>query len=358
VGKFGELNRLAMPAGPSLASVSASTMPALGSGSVTLGLWDRRARRWKTQDDERPASLFGECFLLHTRSGPVAVYRASPAGGTELPPVLLIHGVGVATSAFEVAPLYEHLQMYRAVYAMELPGFGRSSRVARDHTPDLMVEAIIDVAEAIRDLHRGVALDAVAQTLSCEFLARAALESPLSFRSLALVSPTGMGKRPDSQAGLLKAKWAKATQALWSQLLGIEMLAGTLFGLLSHPRMVRRALAQAWGTSLIDPDLLDHAVLACQGPEAHRAPVSYLSGKLFSQDAYRQYAALTLPVWLAHGVRGGSLAYHGKARLMAAPNWKSQVFPSGAYPHFEVRRDFCSAYDRYLGWTALFEPMP
>ena len=76
-----------------------------------------------------------------------------------------------------------------------------------------------------------------------------------------------------------------------------------------------------------------------------------------AQPAYRHYAALTLPVWLAHGVRGDSIDYHGKARLIAAPNWKAQVFPSGAYPHFEVRREFCAAYDRFLGWTALFEPM-
>ena len=52
------------------------------------------------------------------------------------------------------------------------------------------------VYEAVRVLaSAGEPVDALAASLGCELLARAAAETPASFRSLALVSPTGLSGR-------------------------------------------------------------------------------------------------------------------------------------------------------------------
>jgi pimeloyl-ACP methyl ester carboxylesterase len=44
------------------------------------------------------------------------------------PPLLLVHSINAAGSAYEVKPLYEHYARSRTVYALDLPGFGFSDR--------------------------------------------------------------------------------------------------------------------------------------------------------------------------------------------------------------------------------------
>ena len=58
-----------------------------------------------------------------------------------------------------------------------------------------MTDAVHLVVREIRRRHGGRPVDALAVSLSCEYLARAAVEDPASFRSLALVSPSGFAAR-------------------------------------------------------------------------------------------------------------------------------------------------------------------
>jgi pimeloyl-ACP methyl ester carboxylesterase len=315
--------------------------------SVAPAEWSGLGEAWVAGPDSLPAALPGACFSLHTPVGRVAVYRAGPEGGSMLPPLLLIHGVNAAASSYEVRPLFSRYRAHRVVYALDLPGFGRSARVKRAYTPAMMVDAVLAVAEAIRQVHGGVAVDALGLSLGCEFLARASLEAPLTFRSLALVSPTGMGGRhprkgpPQSHMGVPGLR----------QVLSVPLWSQALYRGITHPRMIRHFLRRAWGAPGVDRGLLDYSIESAQQPGARYAVMSFLSGELFSGDAFRLYCALTLPVWLAHGIRGEFVDYRGKARLSVAPNWRVQVFPSGALPHFEARQAFCSAYDRFLDWA-------
>ena len=54
-----------------------------------------------------------------------------------------------------------------------------------------MTDAIVALVEQIHACCGTAPVDALAASLSCEFLARAAMERPTYFRKLALVSPTG-----------------------------------------------------------------------------------------------------------------------------------------------------------------------
>ena len=60
---------------------------------------------------------------LDTAAGRVSFYQAGPPEGR---PLLLIHSVNAAASAYEVRPLFEHYKAFRPVYALELPGYGFS----------------------------------------------------------------------------------------------------------------------------------------------------------------------------------------------------------------------------------------
>lgn len=89
-------------------------------------------------------------------------------------------------------------------------------------------------------------------------------------------------------------------------------------------------------------------VLTARQPGAEHAPLHFLSGGLFSADIHTVYRALTLPVWMSHGVRGDFTDYRGKAIVQDRSNWRFSVFQTGALPQFECLGAFCAEYDQFL----------
>ena len=260
------------------------------------------------------------------------------------PPLLLVHSVNAAASAAEVRPLYDHCRKLRTVFAIELPGFGQSDRSDRPYTPRLMTDALHDVAAQIRKRCGSAPLDAMALSLSCEFLARAAMEQPARWGRLALVSPTGFkGQRtwrgaPGStraMPGLHRA----LTVPFWSQ---------ALFAALTRPAVVRYFLQRTWGGKGIDEALWASSVACAAEPGARHAPLHFLSGGLFSADISNVYEALTQPVWVSHGVRGDFTDYRGLSLVHERPNWRVTVYETGALPYFEVPERFMPTFDEFM----------
>jgi pimeloyl-ACP methyl ester carboxylesterase len=112
-------------------------------------------------------------------AGRLSYYVAGPPRNGPSIPLLLLHSINAAGSAYEVKPLFERYQLRRTVYALDLPGFGFSDRSARRYRPRLMTDAIHAMVEEIRLVHGPVMIDALAVSLSSEFLARAAFENPV-----------------------------------------------------------------------------------------------------------------------------------------------------------------------------------
>jgi pimeloyl-ACP methyl ester carboxylesterase len=292
-----------------------------------------------------PHAVSGERRELDSRAGPLSYYTSRPQGAAaDARPLLLVHSVNAAGSAYEVRPLYEHYRAVRPVYAPDLPGFGFSDRSDRAYTPRLMTDAVTAMAEEVRRIHGPAPIDALALSLASEFLARAAAETPAAFRSLALVSPTGFsGSAPllgpaGSDRGM---PWLKAafTFPLWSR---------GFYDLLTSRRSIRYFLEKTWGSKGIDPGMLDYDCMTTRQPGARHAPYWFVSGFLFSRDICRVYEALGQPVWMAHGVRGDFVDYRQKDRFEGRPNWTIRTFQTGALPHFEVPVEFMREYDAFL----------
>lgn len=283
-------------------------------------------------------------------AGRLATYAAGP--DSEAPPLLLIHSINAAASAFEIKPLFDHYARERRVYAVDLPGFGQSERSSHDYTARLMTDALHEVVDKIRELHGGAPIDAMALSLSCEFLARAAVERPGAFRSLGLISPTGFeGKARDARlAGTLGKRWLLDTLyfPLWER---------RMFGLLTARPVVRKFLEKAWGSKQIDEPLLDYCYHTAHQHGARHAPYYFVAGYLFSKDALRLYENLKLPVWMAHGVRGDFTDYRHTTRIAGKPNWRVVVFQSGAFPQFEMLNEVTNAYGEFLAPLAERSPI-
>lgn len=290
-----------------------------------------------------PPALAGERReLADAAAGQLSWYQAAPAAGGGRP-LLLIHSVNAAASAYEVRPLYERYRQQRPVYAIDLPGYGFSSRAQRPYVPRLMTDAILALVAEIGRQHPGQAIDALALSLGSEFLARAASERPEAFRTVALVSPTGF-------RGTALRRGAAGTNRGSAGFL--RFLSGGvgnwIFRQLVRRGVIRYFLERTWGGKNIDADLLDYDYLTTHVEGAEWAPFYFLSGFLFSDDSGTVYESLKMPVWVSHGVRGDFTDYRALAPLAARKGWRVDVLSTGALPHFEVAEDFVRRYDAFL----------
>ncbi|MEN9626836.1 MAG: hypothetical protein RJA10_62 [Pseudomonadota bacterium] len=288
-----------------------------------------------------PAAVSGERFEFASRAGRLSAYVAGDG-----PPLLLLHGVNTAASVAEVRPLHEHFAARRTVFSLDLPGYGHSERSDRAYTARLMTNAVQDMVQHIRQLCGPAPMDALATSLSCEFLARAAVESPVLYRSVALVSPTGFSGRP---GGRDEPGGTRALPRLYRSLCGPRRAwGGALFRGLTRPGVIRYVLQRTWGGKHIDEALWQYAVLTARQPGAEHAPLCFLAGGLFSADILRVYEQLQMPVWMSHGVRGDFTDYRGKALVERKPSWRISVYATGALPHFEVAEAFFADYAAFL----------
>lgn len=283
----------------------------------------------------------------------VSYYTAGPAAGSTKTPLVLIHSVNAAAAAHEVRPLYEHYRHDRPVYAVDLPGYGFSDRGNRFYTPRLMTDAVHALLARIRADHGDTPVDAIALSLSCEFVARAATERPPHFRSLTFVAPTGFNRDepfygpPGSTRGKPRVY----------RVLTAAPIARPLFNLLTCRPSVRLFLEKTWGGKAIDEHLFEYSWRTARQRGAHHAPYCFLSGFLFSADISRVYESLPQPVWMVHGVRGDFTDFRRKRVFESAPNWRVEVFQTGALPHFEVADRFNAALEDFLDAVVSGEPV-
>ena len=297
-------------------------------------------------DGALPPALPGETFGIETRAGRVTLYADGPREGA---PLILVHSINAAASSYEVRPLYLRYRGTRPVYAIDLPGFGLSERRRQVYTPRLMVDALHDAIEAIRARHPGAPADAMGLSLSCEYLARAAIERPGSLRSLGLISPTGFDSslagegRAQSDRGNRFALEAVSVP-LWSQ---------AVFDLVVSRPSMRYFLQKTWGSKAIDEGLLDYGYAAAHQPGATHAVWSFLTGYLFADDVTRIYRLLELPIWTVHGVRGDFVDYRYERQVEDRPNWTLTVLETGAFPHFEQLDRLSRSYDAFFASSVI-----
>jgi hypothetical protein len=107
-------------------------------------------------------------------------------------------------------------------------------------------------------------------------------------------------------------------------------------------------LGRTWGSTNIDAGLLDYDCIISRPQGAEHAPLRFLTGFLFSGDSGSVYRALQCPVWVVHGVRGDFTNYIGLEAFRDNPQWKIEVLPTGALPHFEMLPEFVRAYGSWM----------
>jgi pimeloyl-ACP methyl ester carboxylesterase len=168
----------------------------VGAAATGIGGWLGLSRLIVNHDMPLTPAIDAERrSFVGLSAGQLSYYVAREATGR---PLVLLHSINAAASAYEMRPLFEAYRGQRPVYALDFPGYGFSQRGERAYTPALFTAAIEDLLQS--QVREDAAVDLIALSLGSEFAARAALELGGRIRSLALISPTGFQPRPEESS--------------------------------------------------------------------------------------------------------------------------------------------------------------
>jgi pimeloyl-ACP methyl ester carboxylesterase len=287
-----------------------------------------------------PKALDAERLEINGRAGRLSYY----VSGTG-PPMMLVHSINAAGSAREISPIFDAFRGSHRVFAPDLPGFGFSDRSRRRYDIALYVDALRDMLDVIEQDAADARIDALALSLSSEFLARLAVADPGPFRTLALVTPTGF--RAGSQR-LRGPEGSNREMRVLSSIVNAPFWRRGLYNALVRPGVIRYFLRRTWGSDDYDEGLAAYDDLTTHQPGAEHAPLAFLSGTLFAGDIRTIYEQIELPVWLPHGTRGDFRDFREAEWARKRDNWQVMAFDSGALPHFEMPDAFHAAYSAFL----------
>lgn len=280
-------------------------------------------------------------FLARRRNRLLNYYVDDHASGR---PLVLIHSINAAASAYEMRPIFEQYRSTRPVYALELPGFGFSERNNTPYSASMYADCIADFLDEVP----GEAADVVALSLGSEFAARAALESPEQFHSLTMISPSGFTsreKKVSSQragdSGSSDTAYSILANPIWSQ---------AFYDLLTTRVSIRYFLRKSF-VGPVDQGLADYGYLTAHQPGARYAPLYFVSGKLFTRDVLSAiYQKLELPVLVIYD-KDNFVRFDALPGLVTTrPNWQlARITPTMGLPHFEKMPQVAAALDRFWG---------
>jgi pimeloyl-ACP methyl ester carboxylesterase len=162
--------------------------------------------------------------------------RVADEAPAALPPIVLVHGYGIASTY--LVPLAARLADRARVYVPDLPGHGRSDRDARP----LTVPELADALAAFMDALGLRAAVLVGHSLGCQIVAEAAVRRPALASGLVLVGPAASpGSRtvPRQLARLVAAAlFERPSIAVWVARdywrAGPRLLLAELRALLAH----------------------------------------------------------------------------------------------------------------------------
>ncbi|NDJ84915.1 MAG: alpha/beta hydrolase [Chloroflexi bacterium] len=304
----------------------------LGLSIAAGGGWIIYTRLKSGKTQPLPQAIGSERSQFDTPAGRVSYYVESTTPGT---PLLLIHSINAAPSAYEVQPLFQHFRQSRPVYAPDLPGFGLSERRDQRYSPELYADTI---AALIRE-EIGQAVDVVALSLGCEFVARAALQHPDWFRSLVFISPTGFNA---SDVDIPEeALYRIFSFPLWSQ---------PFFDLLITRPSIRFFLNKSF-VGEVPTEFVEYAYATAHQPGARYAPLYFVSGQLFTTGVRQSiYSKLDVPTLVLYD-KDPNVTFDKLPDLLKEnPRWQAvRISPSLGLPHWEKLEETTTALDTFWG---------
>lgn len=316
----------------------------LGTSMAAIVGWILYSKKYIRHDmDLEPAldAALEEVDCEHC--GRLSYYADRSGTGT---PLVLIHSVNAAASAFEMKPIFQHFQGSRPVYALDLPGFGFSERSERLYSPLLYQRAIKTFLSDVV----GEPADVVGLSLSCEFAALTAVHHPKTVRSLVLLSPTGF--QPPKENDLPEQAQQRQAKNTVYTALAVGLWNRPLFDLVTSRPSIQYFLNRSF-EGLVPEQFVDYAYQTSHQPGAAFAPTYFLSGKLFT-PAVREtvYQVVDNPVLIIYDRDPNTNFEMLPVMLQQAENWQAiRISPTKGLPHWEQPERSFQAMENF--WEAI-----
>jgi pimeloyl-ACP methyl ester carboxylesterase len=258
------------------------------------------------------------------------------------PALVLVHGVGVAASSFEMRYVAEPLSRAFSVYTVDLLGFGLSDHPKLRYSADLYVRLLRDFLREVV----GTGAFVVASGASGAYALVTAAAHPELVRALVISSPA-----PLSGRGELPVPMQRGVDAL----LSTPVLGQSLFHAMTARNGIRSYLRDR---AYSNPDLVTESMVDAQYAMAHQpnaryAAQAYLAGRL-DLDVRAPLATLRQPLLLVFGARALPPPQEAAAAYVRY-NPRAQVLfleRSGSLPHEEQAERFAGAVAAWLSGVA------
>ncbi|HCU58023.1 MAG TPA: alpha/beta hydrolase [Anaerolineaceae bacterium] len=316
----------------------------IGATVATAAGWIVYSKRFINHNFKLAGALEGDRLdYISKRAGRLSYYVDNTRKGT---PLVLLHSINAASSAFEMRPLFDHYRQTRPVYVLDLPGFGLSERSDRLYSPQLYQDAVSDFLQDVV----GEPADVVALSLSSEFAALTAVHDPELIRSLALISPTGFN--PLKTSRMVELARQRGTQSNLYAGLAVPLWNRPLFDLITSRPSIQIFLNKSF-EGLVPTSFVDYAYHTAHQPGAQYAPTYFLSGKLFTA-AVREtvYKVVGQPVLVLYDRDPYTNFEMLPGLLREKENWQGvRITPTKGLPHWEQPEKTIQALEAF--WSAL-----
>jgi pimeloyl-ACP methyl ester carboxylesterase len=252
--------------------------------------------------------------------------------------IVLLHSLGPGHDVAEWEGAAELLAERFAVYALDLPGWGRSGAPAA-YRPSAYAEAVEDFLDGVVREPAVV----VAAGLSAGYALAVAARRPELVRALGLVGPEG-----------LEAEARMGRRAGAGRLASLPLVGVTALDLATSRAALTRHLHHDVyaAPERVDAALVEHHYRGSHRPLARRTLAAYLAGRLRPTLAAlaAETAAITQPVWIAWGRAAAEPPVEcADLWLQRLPQAALDVFEgAGSLPHAERAAVFCRALEAFL----------
>ena len=284
------------------------------------------------------SALPGESLYFPTPEGDI-FYKKLGSG----PPLLLVHGIGAGCSSHEWRGVIASFAEKHTVYALDLPGFGKSDKPDLTYTPELYLGWLDRFCREVLGVGdgRGEA-DVIATSLSAALIIGLSQRDPLLFHRLVLVAPTGFEVLSRSVGTAGSAAYA----ALKTPVLGTSVYNA----IASRPAMKEYLIRRIYhDPEKVTPELVVQFHTAAHQPGGERVLPAFASGKLNFDvsELFPGVVDLPLLVWGRQALE--TPLAHAEAFLKANENAKLEVIENaGMLPHDEQPEAFLAAVRPFL----------
>lgn len=227
-------------------------------------------------------------------------------GAPEAPPLLLLHTLELAASAYEMRKIIEPLSQHFRVYAPDLIGFGLSDRPSIDYSAETYVSLCRDFLTEV--VQRPATI--VASGISCNFATTVAATSPNLCERLVLISPIAIEGEQEKEPVLPLRNMGMSFTSAFPKLLQTAPTAPMewlLYPMLST-RFGLRYILSRQHKLLSDADL-DYFYATTHQFGAPHASMALFTGKL-TQNVSQQLEHLQQPTLIIWGASGLTHARH------------------------------------------------